>query len=290
MSPAQVSIPFLVSFLIMTSLALFAWQRRAQLTSRIFFVFTLLVLLWLGGFILEILSPTLAEKRFWSDFQFLGICFIPAAWCFLIVSYLGLPVRFRHLTAILLPLPVATNILIWTNSYHHLFRIDPWLDTETAAFPILVNDYGPWFYWVHVPFMYLLFFISVLLLVRAVFSKTGLYRNQMLLLLAALLMPLATDIAYVSGHSDATFSHGICPDCMKKLYPDYTKSGRKDPGDKEKNKPPGHPPGPDCKAMGPGPDIISTPFAENSSVARFGKCRCILAVNSRYVIALEQNR
>jgi hypothetical protein len=96
MTPAHVIIPFLVSFLIMTSLALFAWQRRAERTSRIFFIFTLLVLLWLGGFILEILSPTLAGKRFWSDFQFLGICFFPAAWCFLIVSYLGLPVRFRH--------------------------------------------------------------------------------------------------------------------------------------------------------------------------------------------------
>jgi hypothetical protein len=35
-------------------------------------------------------------------------------------------------------------------------------------------------------------------------------------------------------HSDATFSHGICPDCMKKLYPDHTKSGSKDPGDKER--------------------------------------------------------
>jgi tetratricopeptide (TPR) repeat protein len=26
---------------------------------------------------------------------------------------------------------------------------------------------------------------------------------------------------YVSDHSDATFSHGICPDCMKELYGDY---------------------------------------------------------------------
>lgn len=28
---------------------------------------------------------------------------------------------------------------------------------------------------------------------------------------------------YVMEHSDATFSHGICPDCAKKLYPDYFK-------------------------------------------------------------------
>lgn len=27
--------------------------------------------------------------------------------------------------------------------------------------------------------------------------------------------------AYVAAHSEATFSHGICPDCMAKLYPEY---------------------------------------------------------------------
>jgi hypothetical protein len=26
--------------------------------------------------------------------------------------------------------------------------------------------------------------------------------------------------SYISDHSEAEFSHGICPDCMKKLYPD----------------------------------------------------------------------
>ena len=27
--------------------------------------------------------------------------------------------------------------------------------------------------------------------------------------------------AYISEHSEAAFSHGICPDCIKKLYPEY---------------------------------------------------------------------
>ena len=27
---------------------------------------------------------------------------------------------------------------------------------------------------------------------------------------------------YVKEHTDAMFSHGICPDCMHKLYPDFT--------------------------------------------------------------------
>ena len=25
---------------------------------------------------------------------------------------------------------------------------------------------------------------------------------------------------YIRDHSEAEFTHGICPDCMKKLYPD----------------------------------------------------------------------
>jgi len=27
--------------------------------------------------------------------------------------------------------------------------------------------------------------------------------------------------AYIRGHSEAEFSHGICPECMQKLYPEY---------------------------------------------------------------------
>jgi len=30
--------------------------------------------------------------------------------------------------------------------------------------------------------------------------------------------------AYIQEHSEATFTHGICPECMKKLYPKYVKN------------------------------------------------------------------
>ncbi len=32
---------------------------------------------------------------------------------------------------------------------------------------------------------------------------------------------------YIGEHSDAEFSHGICPDCMKKLYPEFEVIGKK---------------------------------------------------------------
>lgn len=27
--------------------------------------------------------------------------------------------------------------------------------------------------------------------------------------------------SYIAKHSDAEFTHGICPECMRKLYPEY---------------------------------------------------------------------
>ena len=30
--------------------------------------------------------------------------------------------------------------------------------------------------------------------------------------------------SYIQQHSDAEFSHGICPECVKKLYPDFDSS------------------------------------------------------------------
>ena len=31
--------------------------------------------------------------------------------------------------------------------------------------------------------------------------------------------------AYIQDHSEAEFSHGICPECATKLYPEYYKGG-----------------------------------------------------------------
>ena len=33
--------------------------------------------------------------------------------------------------------------------------------------------------------------------------------------------------AYIHKHSEATFSHGICPECAKRLYPEYSPSDGK---------------------------------------------------------------
>jgi hypothetical protein len=31
---------------------------------------------------------------------------------------------------------------------------------------------------------------------------------------------------YISKHSEADFSHGMCPECIERLYPDYATASR----------------------------------------------------------------
>jgi hypothetical protein len=31
--------------------------------------------------------------------------------------------------------------------------------------------------------------------------------------------------SYIQKHSDATFTHGMCPECLKKWYPDLVENG-----------------------------------------------------------------
>ncbi len=36
---------------------------------------------------------------------------------------------------------------------------------------------------------------------------------------------------YISEHTDAHFSHGICPKCMRKLHPEILDAHGEDPGE-----------------------------------------------------------
>jgi PAS domain-containing protein len=40
--------------------------------------------------------------------------------------------------------------------------------------------------------------------------------------------------SYISSHSEATFSHGICPECLNKLYPELEQQIRERTGEKER--------------------------------------------------------
>lgn len=194
-------IPFVISAVILAALTLYSWKHRYRKVSKLFSLAMFMTLIWTAGFILEMTSSSLRMKLFWANIQYLGITFLPVAWLLMVSSYVGRDFRSKWVRLFLFGPPVLTNIMIWTNGWHHLFRLQPVIDYTEAAFPVLVNDYGPWFFWVHSVHGNLLFVISFYFLLRSIMNTRGLYRKQGIILLCAGLLPLTVDIIYVTGFS-----------------------------------------------------------------------------------------
>ena len=194
-------IPFIIPAVVLATLAVYSWKYRYRRVAKLFSLTMITTLIWTLGFILEIVSSTLGLKLFWADIQFLGIAFLPVTWLLMVIYYTGGDVRSRTIQLLLFVPPILTNIIIWTNGLHHLFRLQPYIDYTSAAFPVLVNDYGPWFFWVHSIHGNLLFIISFYFLLRSIMNTREMYRKQGIVLLSAGLIPLTVDLLYIVGYS-----------------------------------------------------------------------------------------
>lgn len=195
------TIPFMISAVVLAALIGLTWKFRYRKVAKLFSLTMITTLIWTVGFILEIMSKSLEVKLFWANIQFLGIAFLAVCWLLMVISYTGKEIRSRWVYLLLFGPPILTNVIIWTNHWHHLFRLQPFIDYTETAIPILVNDYGPWFFWVHSVHGNLLFVISFYFLIRSITTTREMYRKQGIILLGAGIVPLTIDLIYIAGFS-----------------------------------------------------------------------------------------
>lgn len=195
---------FLLAALITLGVIGFSWRYRQTDTGKAFLALMACGLVWVVFFCFETASPSLEGKLFWANIQFLGITFLPTAWVFLVLALTGQKATRGVKTALLL-LPALTNLVIWTNPLHHWFYGTPTISSTLAPFPVLVQDYQFWFYYVHAPLNYLILLAALFLLVKAMGRMEGVYQTQVQLLLVSILLPAITDMLYVLGYSPVRY-------------------------------------------------------------------------------------
>ena len=188
-------LPLIVSGVIQAALGIYAWSQRAHQVAWIFSALIVAVLIWTVGFAVEIAAVGLEAKIFWANVQYAGIASLPMLWLALVMEYTG-QTR-RGVIALLFVVALLTNIIAWTNDAHHLFRQNPSLDTTSAPFTVLVNDYGPWFNWVTFGATILVFLASFGVLLRSLRFATPVYRQQIVWLLVATAFPLLVNTLYI---------------------------------------------------------------------------------------------
>ena len=192
-------LPLIAAAAITAALALAAVRRRHVPGATEFAWLMATAAWWSLCYALELASADLPTLMIWTNAKFLGVAFLPVAWFAFALQYSG---RERWLTlrnvALLSAVPLMTQLVIWTDPLHHLFRHEFALDTSGAWLTLTVTTQGTWF-WVHTVYSYLLLVLGMVMLMQGLVRSARLYRGQAISLLVGALVPWVVNVLYTFG-------------------------------------------------------------------------------------------
>jgi diguanylate cyclase (GGDEF)-like protein/PAS domain S-box-containing protein len=191
---------FILASFIIGSLLIYSLRFRDSETGRAFILLMAAAFIWVFFYTFEIISTTVETKLLFSNIEFIGITLLPVSWIFLVLAFTGQKSSGIQKIALLI-IPITTDIVVWTNPFHHWFEGNPTLIVLDNYFPAINMDYQFWFRYIHAPAGYLYLLIAVILLIRSIQTMGKTYQIQGNLLLLAILLPSVTDFLYVLGIS-----------------------------------------------------------------------------------------
>lgn len=186
------AVPLLFGALVLVSFAIYAWQYRANRTTTLFIVYTAAVSLGLVGYAGELSFADLPTQIAWAKIEYV-VTFLPSVYLLFVLSYTRrIDHPSRTLVVALFTVPVIHTLLAFTNEYHHLI----WVSTRT----VYVDN--QWYFMRTYGRVATIGQILEILAGAAGMVILGLdwkratrtYRYQIVLLIAAALMPLIGDL------------------------------------------------------------------------------------------------
>jgi len=178
-------------------------RRRTGPGSRTMGLALCAVAVWLVAAVVEVLAPSLPAYFIAVDVKYTAVALTPPGFLLFILHYTErFAVRPRH-AALLLVVPACTIAMVWTNPWHELMWAHPPLGPGGER--VMRLAWGPWWYWVHLPFSYATAGAALLLAVGELFSQSKLYRAQTAMLMVAVLIPFVVNVLFTAGLGSARF-------------------------------------------------------------------------------------
>lgn len=189
---------FVVTTLISFFVAFFAWQRKSVKSAK---ELTLLMIgagIWTFFVMFETAATSVAEKSFWSGFEYIGGLSTPILYLIFVFRFTGND-KFIS-TKYILPLfiiPAITLVLAITNEKHHLIWTGFSSISEKTNMMIYYHGIG---YWIgNVAYSYLVFLLASVLLLKYILTQVSVFRLQGIFVLIAGLCPWIFSLVYISG-------------------------------------------------------------------------------------------
>jgi PAS domain S-box-containing protein len=167
------------------------WRRRATAMSSLLVVLAG-AMIWSICYALELTAGDLADKGFWGDLKYVGICLLPPAYLAFVLACSGRTAWPRWPGLVLVVEPVLVLALLANDRTHDLIRYYP---GEGAAGVSLMAEAGPLF-WVHLAYTNLLIWAGTAVLVVTLGRMSGLDRRPSAVLVGAIVLPVALNLLY----------------------------------------------------------------------------------------------
>ncbi|MBQ9942197.1 MAG: hypothetical protein IJP03_04225, partial [Christensenellaceae bacterium] len=167
-------------------------MKNKRLLHHMFIMLTVELIMWHVGVLLSsfYMKNDPAMFVYMDNITYLGSAATPPTMVLLGLTYGKRIERFSKKLLPLFAIPLLTQLLVWTNDFHHLFFADYSLQTGYSL--------GPLFY-IHGVYSYLCMLLGMGLLIVSAVRSSGTMSMQAVLIVVAAIIPVFTNTGYTLG-------------------------------------------------------------------------------------------
>ncbi|HMR99518.1 MAG TPA: diguanylate cyclase [Anaerolineales bacterium] len=161
---------------------------------RSLLVMLVMLAVWNFSYAMITLATSLEAKLFWLKIENIGILSTPIFWLFFALRYNRLDGWLNRYTASLFfIIPALSLLFLFSTQWFHLYYASVRQVSEGGG-PLIIER-GSW-YFVAVIYTYLASLAAIVLLIRRAIQHRNIYRRQMYVLIAAVLIPTLVNVVY----------------------------------------------------------------------------------------------
>jgi diguanylate cyclase (GGDEF)-like protein len=185
-----------LSCIITALLGLIALQRSVNRGAIAFACLMFGAALFSFCYIFKASSLSIYKALFWLKAAYIGIATIPVFWYIMIYQYTGAKRELPNKVIVrLFLIPSITLILLYTNTYHHIYYTHILL-TRPGIISIIHFEKGPW-YWVQLIYSYTMFINGYAWLIKEWRHSPEVYRSRLGIFLVSAAVPCLTNLLYL---------------------------------------------------------------------------------------------